>query len=453
MTETLTFADGLKDALGVDRATPAVFVGNFEVEEVWAEPEFVLPRLSSAGARAVVNRMDEFAILLGGPGDVAVTKSAPDPDYLDYLHGLGLPLPSLLHPRDQDPARPVTADVLADPALLERLRDIGSGVGSGVVVAHGVSDLEEQLVRSTGLALAAPGAATCKAVNSKNYSRDLADRHGVPQPAGRSCTSLAQFADALQWAETLRAQGRGTVVKEAYGVSGKGIAALSSPRRGERIHGVFAAQARRAGIDRTAVVVEEWVDKRVDLNYQLTVGRDGTVTFDFVKEAITANGVHRGHRLPARLTDRQLDDIRRCAAVVGAQLHADGYYGVAGVDALITTDDVLYPLIEINARNNMSTYQVPLQQRFVRDGQCAMARHYAIRADRQVGFAELHRLLAAPLDDRSFVVNNFATVNAGAGADGAIDGRLYGLLVGADADTVDALDAEIDARLSAWSPR
>ena len=43
-------------------------------------------------------------------------------------------------------------------------------------------------------------------------------------------------------------------------------------------------------------MVEEWVAKAADLNYQLTVGRDGGVEFNFVKEAVTDQGVHKGHR-------------------------------------------------------------------------------------------------------------------------------------------------------------
>ena len=41
-------------------------------------------------ATAIVNRMDEFALLLAGPGDHVVLKAAPDPDYLSYLTSLGI---------------------------------------------------------------------------------------------------------------------------------------------------------------------------------------------------------------------------------------------------------------------------------------------------------------------------------------------------------------------------
>src|SRR3712207_8488253 len=36
-------------------------------------------------------------------------------------------------------------------------------------------------------------------------------------------------------------------------------------------------------------------------NYQFTIGRDGGHQFDFIKQAVTERGVHRGHIMPADL--------------------------------------------------------------------------------------------------------------------------------------------------------
>ena len=121
------------------------------------------------------------------------------------------------------------------------------------------------------------------------------------------------------------------------------------------------------------------------------------------------------------------------------------------MDALVEPDGGLFPVIEINARNNMSTYQVPMQEMFVAGGQVAMARHYPLRLAAPLPFAVVAHLLAGLLIDRpgghGLLVNNFATVNAGASLGGDFDGRLYGLLVGDTVAGLDAMDAEITARL------
>jgi phosphoribosylaminoimidazole carboxylase (NCAIR synthetase) len=424
-----------------------VFLGNFEVEERWARGEHTLPRVSAAGGSAVVNHMDEFAVLLAGPNDHVVLKAAPDPDYLEYLRNLDLTLPTLHVVANQDPLRNVTEDALADPDLVARLSELDAHL-----TAHGVSEVEERLAQRTGLPLAAPDAATCKAVNSKVYSRRAADELGLRQPAGWACDNLAELQDAFTAAADLLAQGHKVVVKEAFGVSGKGIAVLESERRMARLYGMIAKQVEKSGQERIAFVVEDWVAKKTDLNYQFTVDRSGEVHFDFVKELFTEGGVHKGHRMPARLSGKQVDELRNTATLLGKKLAGDGYFGVVGVDAMVDPDDGLYPVVEINARNNMSTYQVQSQERFVGEGQIALARHYPLKLTGELGFGTVRALLGDLVLDRpggtGLLVNNFATVNAGARVDGAFDGRLYGIVIAASDDEIAAIDAEITTRLA-----
>lgn len=448
------FRERLATALTGTPETPLVFLGNFEVEQQWARGEHTLPRLSAPAADAVVNHMDEFALLLGDAADHVVLKSRPDDDHLAFLAELGVRLPHLHVATAQDPARTVTEDALADPALLADLS--GLAAQGCRIAAHGVSAQEEVLAAATGLGVAAPSAVTCKAVNSKVYSRRVADELGLRQPRGWACATLAELGAAF--AAAAGDEGRRYVVKEAFGVSGKGIAVLESKRRGERILAMVTRQAERTGHDAVSFVVEEWVAKQGDLNYQFTVARDGTTHFDFVKEQLTEGGVHKGHRMPARLTAAQLDEVRGTAERLGKRLAADGYFGVVGVDAMVDPDGELYPVVEINARNNMSTYQVRLQEQFVTDRQIAVARHYPLRLAEPLPFAAAHRLLDGLLFDRArgtgLLVNNYATVNAGfptggRAPEGPVAGRLYGVLVADSDDAVEALDTRIAARLAA----
>jgi D-alanine-D-alanine ligase-like ATP-grasp enzyme len=428
-----------------------VFLANFEVEEEWGRGEQRLPRFTADSGAALVTAMDEFAVLLAGPDDHVVLKTAPDGDYLEYLGDLGIALPALHVAAPYRRTATVTEAVLADPALLDRLAALGR---AGCRLApHGVSASEERLSERTGLPLIAPPAAVCRAVNSKIYSRRLADEAGIRQPSGWACETVTELERVLPDAAALLDAGHRLVIKEAYGVSGKGLAVLDSRQRLDRLHRMIAQRASRAGDERIAFVLERWVDKRADLNYQCTVGVDGVVHFDFVKRALTEKGVHKGHRMPADLSAAQHAVLAFAADAIGKKLAADGYFGVAGVDALVEPDGGVYPVIEINARNNMSTYQIRLQERFVGPGRWAMARHYPLRLDRPVGFAAVAGavgdLLLGHPGGAGLLVNNFATVNAGAGGDGPFDGRLYGLLVADSVEELDDIDATIEARLAA----
>ncbi|MEV6598110.1 ATP-grasp domain-containing protein [Actinoplanes sp. NPDC051346] len=442
------FTTRLKRAI-LDRGDRAlVFLGNFEVEEQWAHGECTLPRLTSPGSTAVVNRMDEFALLLGGADDHVILKAAPDAGYLDHLRAVGFSLPTVHAVAAQNPQRTVTQDALADERLLKRLAELAAE--GAYLSAHGVSTVEENLGAAAGIPLAAPDAATCKAVNGKVYSRRIADELGIRQPIGWSSTTVAELADAVAAAERLVDDGRTVVLKEAYGVSGKGIAVIDRSSRLRRLERMVAAQAAKSGAA-VSFVIEEWVTKLADLNYQFTVSRDGDVHFDFVKTALTEQGVHKGHRLPADLPAEHVETIRQTAELLGRRLAADGYHGVVGVDAIVEGDGGLFPMLEINARNNMSTYQTALQERLMGDGHVALARHYPVRLTERIDFAAVERrldgvLLPAPTGE-GLVVTNFATVNAGSVGSGPFDGRLYAFLVADTDDRLAELDRSISERL------
>ncbi|MEU3978272.1 ATP-grasp domain-containing protein [Streptomyces bacillaris] len=446
----LDFMGRLRTALTGSPDTPLVLLGNFEVEEEWARDEPGLPRVAFTAGSAVVHRMDAFTLLLAGKNDHVVLKAAPDPDHLGYLEELGLDLPRVHTVSGGDPGQTVTRDALTDPALQESLRALGPDAR---IVPHGTSVREEELSGLTGLPLGTPPAALCKAVNSKVYSRAVAEATGLRQATGWSCGNLTELDAAFEEARFLLRVGRRVVVKDAFGVSGKGISVLDDERRLDTLRRMIDRRAARSGDDRVVLVVEEWVDKTADLNYQFTLGRDGSVHFDFVKEAITEGGVHKGHRFPARLTTLQLDAVRHAVEVLGQRLATDGYFGVVGVDAMTDPQGGLYPVVEINARHNMSTYQTRLQERFLGPGSHALARHYPVRLRTPLGFGRLRSLLGELLFTGSgsgLLVGNFATVNAAATEDGTpYEGRLHGLLIGDSPRSLERTDEAITARLAA----
>ncbi|WBB61545.1 hypothetical protein O7599_03025 [Streptomyces sp. WMMC500] len=450
------FMSGVRRACTGDPAAPLVLLGNIEVERDWARGEPGVPAVGDNALSPVVARMDEFALLLGDAADHVILKSAPDPGYLDYLRGLGLGLPHVQVTDRCRPGVPVTEEALESPGLLARLRELGTPR----LLPHGMSAAEEELCRRTGLASALPAATLAKRVNSKIYSRRVTAELGVPLAEGWECESVAEFEAVAEKAAARIADGAVVGVKDAYGVSGKGIVVADRVRRLEQVVRMVRRRAERTGDDRLAVVVEVWADKAADLNYHLTVGRDGSVRFDFVKEALTAGGVHKGHRFPARLTPAQHAVVADTARLLGRRLAADGYHGPVGVDALVRTDGTLLPVLEINARNNMSTYQTRLQEQCVPAGAVVVARQYDVRLPAPVPFDRLAEALGGLLFDRAAgrgaLPDNHATAGAAfAGPERApaapaapADGRFYFLLVAPGQAEADALDAEVAARLT-----
>ena len=447
---SLKFADRLRHALVGRPEARLVFMGNFEVEEYWARPETRLPGAAVKSSRSVVNRMEEFSLCLAGPDDHVLLKAGVDPGFARHLAASGLDSPRALHVDRNHPERTVTEDALDSPVLLEQLRALARRDDT-FLVPLGASEPEEQLAEATGLPLAVPGAAVFRRVNSKIYSRRLAAELGLRRIPGQEILDVADFAALDPALAGVLAEGGRLAVKEALGVSGKGIAVLDRPRRLEQLVAMLTRRAGRIGDTTLELVVERWIDKACDLNYQFVVGLDGTVTFDFVKEALTANGVHKGHLMPARLEADQVEEVRDAASAIGAALYRDGYRGVVGVDAILDRDGRLYPMLEINARFNMSTYQTDIAERWLRGDAAAVARHCPLRLRRPLGFDELAEWLGDQLFDADrgsgLLVTNFAAVNAAWTGGGPFDGRLYGLFIAESLERVRELETAVGDRL------
>lgn len=442
----------LKAALTGTPASRLVLICNFEAESEWAARHVGLPAARLSASTALVRRMEELGVLLAGADDVLVLKRPLDEGYRSYLSDLGLPVPTVLIPERATPDRPTAADALDSSALRSRLAALAAD--GARMLPMGTSRLEQELAESCGLPLAVPDAATFERVNSKIYGRRLTEAAGLRAVPGDCCETVAEFAEVLRRrCAELGAEDR-IVVKDAYGVSGKGLLVLDDPARANRLLRMVQRRAQRTGDSRLEVVVESWIPKRCDLNFQVTIADDGRTSLDFVKQAITENGVHKGHLMPAELTAPQYAQIEHAAHAVGRHLHADGFRGVAGVDAIVGRDETVYPVLEINARLNMSTYQGSVTELLQPPGHLALARHYPLRLTGARTFGELRDALGKVLDpraDEQFVVSCFGTVNANSHTPPPFEGRLYALLVAPDRARLAALDTAARAALDQLS--
>ena len=439
----MNFVERLKQDLTGDRTARFVFVNNFEVERSWARGEPKLPGAGISFAGTTVNRMEEMGVLLADEGDVVVLKADLDPDFAAYLSGLGAAAGRTLAAENTEPERMVTEDALVSPLLLDELRELADG--RTYLMPLGISAAEEELAKATGLPLAGPTAAICKAVNGKVFSRRLVEATGLRDVPGRSCLTVGELREALTGQLAL---GGRVVVKESLGVSGRGMVRVEDEKGAERLLRLI----ERRGADAPAnLVVESWIEHAQDLNYQFVVSRSGAVRFETVKAAVLRDGVHQGHRFPVELSPAVTEQLHEATQRIGRALHEEGYFGLVGVDAMLARDDTFYPCLEINARFNMSTYQSRIAERLIPDGAHAIAATIGLRPSRVHSFDEVRRALGELLLDGAgragVLINNFATLNAAA-VEGVFHGRIYAICVAESAEAALAVRTEAERRLN-----
>ncbi|OZB61436.1 MAG: hypothetical protein B7X31_10695 [Thiomonas sp. 13-66-29] len=436
----------LRQALTGQADARFVWLCNFEVERDWAQGHAGIPGQSLAPGNPVVQRLQEHGFLLAEPGDVVITSHPADEDFLRYLDRAGLPIAAQLVIPDPNRLGPAPSILQSELALTALQALAGDKV---YLAPMGVSAGIEAVAAATGLPVAGPPASTCLRVNSKTYSRDLASRLGLREIPGMNCATVSDLERAILGGACGPYP---LIVKDAYGVSGKGLLVVRDAASARSLHAMVTRRAAKTGSDVLHMLVERFLDKQCDLTYQVTIGRNGSVSFDFVKRAMIHNGVPKGHVIPAELNPRQYGDIMEAGMKLGAALHADGYFGVAGMDALIDTQGVVLPVVEINARLNLSTYQERALQRFLQPGGLAVGRQIKVpTSDAPLPFSRLLDALGSagclPHDGDGLLVTGFGTVNAPSAA-GGYEGRLYTLFFSKDRARLDSLQAQAECALT-----
>lgn len=198
------------------------------------------------------------------------------------------------------------------------------------------------------------------------------------------------------------------VIKGALGASGRDMVRVDPEelRTQATVRGRWLARLlHRHG----AVVVEPWLDRVLDVGYQIEVGRDGVVRTIGASRFLTdIRGQYQGGilgDLSLGLTGELREWLQQAnlegalsayLSRVGRILADAGYVGPAGVDNLVFRDARgfhLRPLVELNARYTMGRLSLALGERLA-PGASGVWLHMNARAIQDHGFTGLPGFLA-----------------------------------------------------------
>jgi len=432
-----------------------VWLNNFEAERFWAPRNAIqLPKFSQPADMAIVNRLEEMGLFLAQYPDVLILREPSDKAFLAYLSDLGFDLPIMLTVDQADKVTPISEAILADEAVMGMLSELAMEEGACYLLPFAKTKMEEKISDQTGLKSLGPSAAICERVNSKIYSRKISNELGLRTIPGAECESIASLEGCFERFAAHLSERRSVVLKEAMGVSGKGLYVADTNAKLRQIIGLIKRKAKPE--DEVAFVMEVWVDKLKDINYQIFISPSGETRLLALKEIVTRDGVHLGHRFPADLTAAQMACYEEAAQAVGARLFEDGFKGLAGIDSIIDREGAVYPVLEINARLNMSSYQLGLEW-LIDPRSCVLAKHYPLLLKRPLSFSDLKSslgpdLFIPPRNNAGALIQNFAAVNVNfnPGDAAPFKGRLYSLIVGRNFEEVVQIDQRISLKLGAW---
>jgi hypothetical protein len=343
----------------------AVHFGTFDAERWWRPADLAeLPAVRSGG-NSVVATLDEVLAAGCGPEDLLITRRPLSPAVRECLDGAGIHfehrsvegIESSGQPCPPD-GHPVERLLLADQALT------ALAAGYDDVQPYAVLPDTASLLAEWGRTAQVPPVGVVTLVNSKTWSNTLVQKLGLP---GRA--RVARSVDELSAA--VPEDGSAVVIKDPYGVSGRGALRVGSPGAWRAIQRVLHRQ--EAAGRRIELLVQPELPKRCDFSGHLEVNRDGTSRFLGVQVMVNHGFRHLGSGPagPELLSLLHQHRYREVLAQVGAALAEAGYHGPAGVDSMVLEDNTLVPVLEINARRSMGLLALLAGERVAATGlQC-----------------------------------------------------------------------------------
>jgi len=241
----------------------------------------------------------------------------------------------------------------------------------------------QRAAADAGLAIAGPDPEVVERVHDKAFALRAADAAGLVPAELRGTAHVLEPADLE---DATRALARIRTAVEAWPAFTSGRFTLK-PRDGTSGRGRFDSrdgrvdEARlRAALPRLAArrgaILEPWLDRTQDFSVQVHVGARGALILGSLRMRVAASGAYVGHRgeIDARgdaSSGSPFDAALREAAtgVAQAAMRA-GFRGPASVDAFAFRiesaagpQEILRPVVELNARFTMGTVALGLLRR------------------------------------------------------------------------------------------
>lgn len=330
-----------------------VVMGSFDAEKYWRPEGYSrLPELEDKKATQIIACMDELLFPLCNRGDLLLNRFKMNPVFKSYLEQLGFEFSNNrqdLYELGNDQFNPDKACVfellsrrIKEPYFQEILKDVSA------LNTYAILPATAGICERLGIKNVYPEIENVKKVNSKIYSHKLHERIGLKKYG----TIINRGADITQLAAKYD-DGRGIILKDAFGVSGKGNALISSPGILKRITDYIISQEKR-GLQ-TCFIMEPFLEKRSDFSCQIKIDPYGNMTILSIQKIINNNFSYAGSMTADQDFVDYLDQRGYFTVMekIAGELFKDGYSGDVCIDSMILADGEIVPVVEINARKSM----------------------------------------------------------------------------------------------------
>lgn len=308
-----------------------------------------------------------YFLFLGSRQDFILLDCLPEPAYFEYLERYGFALPA----------------TLPDNSVLTACTPFPWGWDH---------DASERFMKS-GLHEGFPDLEVVRRANSREFSHNLGLETGLGVPGSQLFTSMSELVLFLA-----RSEPRSRVIKPFHGNAGNGFIHLVnnrlSPTEQKQLELLFSHEGH-------GVVVEPWLEKIGDISCRFFLDPSGTFSeWNYHQTLNNSAGIFYGIYLEPDRSWIQpwSDQLQDMSTIVADRLHQLGYSGMIGIDALIYRHEQnqvrLLPLLEINARQTMSSIAYVLYRKLAPRKHCLFLFAPAKKLRHLNNYAEFQRVFS-----------------------------------------------------------
>ena len=241
-----------------------VFWMNIGIEESWNDETFIPQIKTSPDQKEIIRDTEQLCLFLAKSNDVVILRKNPPQIVKDGLKTLSINNIQILIPSNN--TGNISEDILEDGMIITYLRKINENSNNKVkLVPYITTEKEEMISLKTGCELVTPNSALTYKLNSKIIARKIGEKLALPLPYGKICCSVDQLERFLK-RNYERNCLKKIVIKEPYGASGKGLFLLEKESDWKQCDLLIKRNKGKQSF--REILVEQWYETKVDLNYQ-----------------------------------------------------------------------------------------------------------------------------------------------------------------------------------------
>src|SRR6184192_4969648 len=240
---------------------------------------------------------------------------------------------------------PIRKEFVEEILAKERPQGILLGFGGQTALNCGMELAEDGILEKYSVQVLGTGINSIEIADNRELFKTTMVANGIPVPKSRKASDLASAIDAA------RQIGYPVIVRVAYtlGGQGSGVAFDEGKLREIAQRGLAYSRIRQ-------ILVEEYLDKWKEVEYEVMRDQDDNCTIVCNMENLDPMGVHTGDSIvvaPSQtLTNREFNNLRSTAQRV---IRALGIIGESNIQFALDPQSEDFRVIEVNSRLSRSS--------------------------------------------------------------------------------------------------